>query len=102
MIEYVLLNNNTHELWEIDYTAGHALDVSEVMKLDSMKHNVTRYSGTIEDFLIKERGCRNISFHDSMNLAASVRLKDNRFGNHSCTFTPNKKKKPREQAHEQH
>jgi hypothetical protein len=44
-----------HELWEINYTTGHALDVSEVMKSDLLKNNVKRYSGTIEDFLTKER-----------------------------------------------
>jgi hypothetical protein len=57
IIEYVLLNdnNNMHELWEINYTTGHALDVSEVMKSDLLKNNVKRYSGTIEDFLTKER-----------------------------------------------
>lgn len=89
IIEYVLLNdnnNNIHELWEINYTTGHALDVSEVMKSDSLKNNVTRYSGTIEDFLTKERECRNISFHDSMNLPKSVHLKGDRSGSHSCTF----------------
>jgi hypothetical protein len=86
IMEYVLLNDNTYKLWEINYTAGHALDVSEVMKSDSLKNNVTRYSGTIEDFLIKERGCRNISFHDSMNLPTSIHLKGDRSGSHSCTF----------------
>jgi hypothetical protein len=54
IIGYVLLNNddnnNMNELWEINYTASHALDVSEVMKSDSLKNNVTRYSGTIKDF----------------------------------------------------
>jgi hypothetical protein len=50
IMEYVLLNDNTYKLWEINYTAGHALDVSEVMKSDSLKNNVTRYSGTIKDF----------------------------------------------------
>ncbi len=91
IIEYVLLNdddNNNHvqELWEINYTNGHALDVSEIMKSDSLQNNVTRYSGTIEDFLKKERECRNISFHDSMNLPTSIHLKGNRSVNHSCTF----------------
>jgi hypothetical protein len=91
IIEYVLLNdddNNNHvqELWEINYTNGHALDVSEIMKSDSLQNNVTRYSGTIEDFLKKERECRNISFHDSMNLPTSIHLKGDRFVNHSCTF----------------
>ena len=91
IIEYVLLNddgnnNHMHELWEINYTAGHALDVSEIMKSDSLQNNVTRYSGTIEDFLTKERECRNISFHDSMNLPTSVHLKGDRSADHSCTF----------------
>src|SRR5918999_1592461 len=69
IIEYVLLNdddndnNHMHELWEINYTTGHALDVSEIMKSDSLKNNVTRYSGTIEDFLTKERESRNITIH---------------------------------------
>jgi hypothetical protein len=90
IIEYVVLNdnNNMHELWEINYTTGHALDVSEVMKSDSLKNNVTRYSGTIRDFLTKERECRNISFHDSMNLPTTVHLKGDRSGSHSCTFNP--------------
>jgi len=94
IIEYVLLNDNNdnnhmHGLWEINYTAGHALDVSEIMKSDSLQNNVTSYSGTIEDFLTKERGCRNISFHNSMNLPTSVHLKGDRSAaNHSCTFNP--------------
>jgi hypothetical protein len=90
IIEYVLLNNNNnmHELWEINYTTGHALDVSEIMKSDSLKNNVTRYSGTIADFLTKERECRNISFHDSKNLPTTVHLKGDRSGSHSCTFNP--------------
>ncbi len=91
IIEYVLLNdddNNMHELWEINYTTGHALDVSEIMRSDLLKNNVTRYSGTIEDFLGKERGCRNISFHDSMDLPASIHLKDDKSGSHSRTFSP--------------
>jgi hypothetical protein len=94
IIEYVLLNdddndnNPMHELWEINYTNGHALDVSEIMKSDSLQNNVTRYSGTIEDFLKKERECTNISFHDSMNLPTSVHLKGDRSANHSCTFNP--------------
>jgi hypothetical protein len=100
IIGYVLLNNddnNMNELWEINYTAGHALDVSEVIKSDSLKNNVTRHSGTIEDFLTKERECRNISFHDSMNLPTSIHLKANRSTNHSCTFNPNKKTQSQEQ-----
>jgi hypothetical protein len=53
IIEYVLLNdnnNNMHELWEINYSTGHALDVSEIMRSDPLENNVTRYLGTIKDF----------------------------------------------------
>jgi hypothetical protein len=93
-----IVTDNIHELWEINYTAGHALDVSEITKSGSLKNNVTRYSGTIEDFLTKERECRNISFHDSMNLPTSVHLKGDRSANHSCTFNPNKKTQSQEQV----
>jgi hypothetical protein len=54
IIEYVLLNdnnnNNLHELWEINYSTGHVLDVSEIMRSDPLENNVTRYLGTIKDF----------------------------------------------------
>jgi hypothetical protein len=92
-----IVTDNIYELWEINYTAGHALDISEITKSGSLKNNVTRYSGTIEDFLTKERECRNISFHGSMNLHTSVYLKGHRSANHSCTFNPNKKTQSQEQ-----
>jgi hypothetical protein len=52
IIEYVLLNdnNNMHELWEINYSTGHVLDVSEIMRSDPLENYVTRYLGTIKDF----------------------------------------------------
>lgn len=54
IIEYVLLNdnnnNNLHELWEINYSTGHVLDVSDIMRSDPLENNVTRYLGTIKDF----------------------------------------------------
>ena len=57
IIEYVLLNdnNNMHELWEINYSTGHVLDVSDIMRSDIMRsdpleNNVTRYLGTIKYF----------------------------------------------------
>jgi hypothetical protein len=52
IIEYVLLNdnNNMHELWEINYSTGHVLDVSEIMRSDPLENNVTRYLDTIKDF----------------------------------------------------
>lgn len=35
-LEYVILNNDESELWEIDYDAGHAVNVSDYVKLDSL------------------------------------------------------------------
>jgi hypothetical protein len=78
--EYVLLNDNEHELWEIDYDRGQALNVSEYVKLDSLKHSIIiRYAGTIEDFLTKERDCKSIHFHETMGVPANAHLK-------SCSF----------------
>jgi hypothetical protein len=51
-LEYVILNDNESELWEIDYDTGHAVNVSDYMKIDSLKQgSIIKYSGTIEDFL---------------------------------------------------
>ena len=37
--EYVILNDDDSELWEIDYDAGHAANVSEYVKLDLLKQD---------------------------------------------------------------
>jgi hypothetical protein len=34
-LEYVILNDDESELWEIDYDTGHAANVSDYVKLDS-------------------------------------------------------------------
>jgi hypothetical protein len=34
-LEYLLLNDDEDELWEIDYDKGHAINVSKYLKLDS-------------------------------------------------------------------
>ena len=49
-LEYVLLIGS--ELWEIDYERGSAIEVTEVMRMDSMKLKPIEYSGSIEDYLI--------------------------------------------------
>jgi hypothetical protein len=78
--EYVLLNDNKNELWEIDYDRGHATNVSEYLNLDSLNNDIIiRYTGSIEDFLAKERDCKNIHFHESMNLPARPHMQ-------SCSF----------------
>jgi hypothetical protein len=78
--EYVLLNDDENQLWEIDYNTLHAVNVSEFVKLDSVKrNNIVKYSGTIEDFLLKERDCKNIHFHETTGLPARLHMK-------SCSF----------------
>ena len=78
-LEYVLLIGN--ELWEIDYDRGSAIDVSEVMRKDSVKLKPIEYSGSIEDYLINQRKCKNVHFHNSAFGSARAHIKTNR-----CTF----------------
>jgi hypothetical protein len=68
---------------EVDYDTGHAANVSEFVQLDSLKHDsIVKYSGTIEDFLLGQRRCKNIHFHDTMNVQARMHMK-------SCSFETN-------------
>lgn len=62
-VEYVLLNGN--ELWEIDYNAGLAIDVTEVIRRESLKQKPIGYAGSIEDYLAKQKKCKNFHFHES-------------------------------------
>ena len=78
-LEYVLLIGS--ELWEIDYERGSAIEVTEVMSKDSMKLKPIEYSGSIEDYLINKRKCKNVHFHNSAFGSARAHIKTNR-----CTF----------------
>ena len=78
-LEYVLLIGS--ELWEIDYDRGSAIDVSEVMRKDSVKLKPIEYSGSIEDYLINQRKCKNVHFHNSALSSARAHIKTPR-----CTF----------------
>jgi hypothetical protein len=79
-LEYVILNNDESELWEIDYDAGHAANVSEYVQLDLLKHDsIVKYSGRIEDFLAEQRRCKNIHFHETMDIQPRLHMK-------SCSF----------------
>ena len=50
-LEYVILNDDESELWEIDYDSGHAANVSDYVKIDLLKQgSIVKYSGTIENF----------------------------------------------------
>lgn len=89
-LEYNMINN---EIWEIDYYEGHAIEVSGYKRRESLEKNIIENSnGTIEDFLIKERGCRDIHFHNTMNLP---RIHMRRYGKDTktiCTFRKNMSK----------
>jgi hypothetical protein len=76
-LEYVLLNGMDGDLWEIDYGKSIALNVSDVVKQDSV-HELTTYSGKIEDFLTKERGCTNIHFHNSFSVPMRIHMDNHR------------------------
>ncbi len=84
-LEYVFVKGNVNELWEIDYRKNTALDVSEVIKLESIGNLIT-YSGKIEDFLQKERGCKNIHFHNSFIFPNRIHLKDQNSKLKGCNF----------------
>ena len=79
-LEYVILNDDESELWEIYYDAGHAANVSEYVQLDSLKHDsIVKYSGRIEEFLSERRSCKNIHFHETMDVHGRLYMK-------SCSF----------------
>jgi hypothetical protein len=79
-LEYVILNDDESELWEIDYDTGHAANVSEYVQLDSLKHDsIVKYSGKIENFLSEQRGCKKIHFHETMDVQPRMHMK-------SCSF----------------
>ena len=78
--EYVILDDDSNQLWEIDYDTGHAVNVSEYVKVGSLKHDsIVKYSGRIEDFLLKQRDCKNIHFHETTGVPARLHMK-------SCNF----------------
>jgi hypothetical protein len=65
---------------EIDYDSGHAANVSDYMKIDSLKQDsIIKYSGTIGDFLSEQRLCENIHFHETMDIQPRLHMK-------SCSF----------------
>jgi hypothetical protein len=84
-LEYVIADGNENELWEIDYDKNIALDVSEVIK-PRLIDKVITYSGKIEDFLQKERGCKNIHFHNSFSIPTRIHLKEHNSKLKGCNF----------------
>ena len=64
MIEYVFMNGNEEELWEIDYEKKVAFNISELKKVED---KMTKYVGTIEDYL-RGKGFTEIHFHETGSL----------------------------------
>jgi hypothetical protein len=78
MIEFIVLNDDEQELWEIDYEKKIALNISD---LGIVKNKVSKYTGTIEDFL-KEKGFNEVHFHDNRSLPSRAHYK----GTRNCSF----------------
>ncbi|MDQ2685578.1 MAG: hypothetical protein M3Y25_07020 [Thermoproteota archaeon] len=70
-VEYILLDTNGNELWEVDYQNGIALNVTEIINPETTG-NIIRYSGKIEEFLLNERGLKKLHFHESVNFPMRV------------------------------
>ena len=84
-LEYVLLSGIDGELWEIDYENSIALNVSDVIKQETV-NKLTTYSGKIEEFLTKERGCDNIHFHNSFSIPARIHMSSKKSKLRGCEF----------------
>lgn len=78
MIEFVILNGDDQELWEIDYDKKIALNISD---LSIVKNKVSNYTGTIENFL-KEKGFSEVHFHNNSSLPSRAHYK----GTRNCSF----------------
>jgi len=78
MIEFVTLNDDDQEVWEIDYDKKIALNISD---LSIVKDKVSHYTGTIENFL-KEKGFSEVHFHDNSSLPSRAHYK----GTRNCSF----------------
>jgi len=78
MIEYVFMNGNEEELWEIDYETKITLNISE---LNIVKEKVVNYPRTIEDYL-REKGFTEVHFHERGTLPSCAH-----YGNvQNCSF----------------
>ena len=76
--EFVVLNDDEQELWEIDYEKKVALNISD---LNIVENKVTKYVGTIEDYLM-EKGFTEVHFHERGTLPSRAH-----YGNvQNCSF----------------
>jgi hypothetical protein len=73
-----MLEGDEQELREIDYENKIALNISDI---NIVKHNVSNYVGTIEDFL-KEKGFTEVHFHENGSLPSRAHYESKR----NCSF----------------
>jgi len=64
MNDFVVLNGNEQELWEIDYEKKVAFNISE---LKIVENKMTKYVGTIEDYL-RGKGFTEVQYHETGTL----------------------------------
>jgi hypothetical protein len=84
-LEYVIIDKDEKQVWEIDYKNKIALDISEIVKPESID-KLIEYSGNIEEFLQKERGYQDIHFHDSFRFPPRIHLKNSNQKLKGCNF----------------
>ena len=64
MNDFVVLNGNEQELWEIDYEKKVAFNISE---LKIVENKMTKYVGTIEDYL-RGKVFTEVQYHETGTL----------------------------------
>lgn len=62
MNEFVILEGDQQELWEIDYEKKIAINISDINIVET---KMTRYDGTIKDYLT-EKGFTEVHFHENV------------------------------------
>ena len=76
--EFVILEGDQQELWEIDYEKKIAINISE---LNIVKNKMTKYDGTIQDYLT-EKGFTEVHFHATGSLPSRAHYSSKR----NCSF----------------
>ena len=76
--EFVILEGDQQELWEIDYEKKIAINISD---LNIVENKMTRYDGTIKDYLT-EKGFTEVHFHERGSLPSRAHYSSKR----NCSF----------------
>jgi hypothetical protein len=78
MNDFVVLNGNEQELWEIDYEMNVAFNISE---LKIVEDKMTKYVGRIEDYL-RGKGFTEVQYHETGSLPSRAHYGTK----HKCSF----------------